>query len=219
MSVWDKRRSLMLIRTNLLLSAWPIVQLAMEVHSDRAIIIVCITCWCRCLHVNYDNALKMKLFWNLTSTHHSKLTSSHSGVGLFCQAVHADSLPYIISFLLFQTDTKKSPTLLYRELHSSFTNIPCFSPMLFVWECFNEVLCHFANVTLYMCVYRTFTTRGVGILLQVFSLAASWATVILAVQMKVNRLTFTFSVSAESVWRGVYRNLGIFRCWDIFITL
>ena len=31
-------------------------------------------------------------------------------------------------FLLSQTDTKKSPTLLYQELHSSFTNLPSFSP-------------------------------------------------------------------------------------------
>ena len=33
-----------------------------------------------------------------------------------------------IFFLLSQTDTKRSPTLLYKELHLSFINIPCFSP-------------------------------------------------------------------------------------------
>ena len=70
--------------------------------------------------------------------------------------------------------------------------------MLYVLGCFKEVLCSFANVTLHMRIYRSFTTRGIGIILQVFSLAASWAAVIIAVQMKVNHLTFTFSVSAES---------------------
>ena len=50
-----------------------------------------------------------------------------SGAGLFCQAVHAGSLPYKISFLLPQTDSNKPPTLLYQEPHSLLTNIPCFS--------------------------------------------------------------------------------------------
>ena len=35
---------------------------------------------------------------------------------------------YKSCFLLSQTDTKKLPTPLYQELHSLFTNIPCFSP-------------------------------------------------------------------------------------------
>ena len=41
----------------------------------------------------------------------------------------ADSLLYKIFFPQSQPDTKrKSPTLLYQELHSLFTNIPCFPP-------------------------------------------------------------------------------------------
>ena len=44
----------------------------------------------------------------------------------FFWGMHADPLTYKSCFLLSQTDTKKSPTLLYQELHSSFTNIPCF---------------------------------------------------------------------------------------------
>ena len=66
------------------------------------------------------------------------------------------------------------------------------------WVVLREYRAIFAHVTLHMCVIcRRFTTRGVGIILQVFSLAASWATVILAVQMKINHLSFTFSVSAK----------------------
>ena len=52
----------------------------------------------------------------------------HSGVGLLYQAMHADLSTYKSCFLLSQTDTEKSTTLLLQELNSSFTNIPCFSP-------------------------------------------------------------------------------------------
>ena len=54
--------------------------------------------------------------------------NSHSGVGLFRMTLPTDPLPYKISFLLSQTDIKKTPALLYHELHSSFINISCFSP-------------------------------------------------------------------------------------------
>ena len=57
---------------------------------------------------------------------HSEPLTLHSGVRLFWLTSPIDPLRYKLSFLLFQTDIKKSPTLLYHELHSSFTHIPCF---------------------------------------------------------------------------------------------
>ena len=56
------------------------------------------------------------------------LLTSHSGVGLFWLTSPTNLLPYKISFLLSQTDVKKSPTLLHHEIHSLFINVPWFSP-------------------------------------------------------------------------------------------
>ena len=47
---------------------------------------------------------------------------------LFCRTMLADPLPYKISFLLSQTDTKTRLLYCTKSYHSSFINIPCFSP-------------------------------------------------------------------------------------------
>ena len=78
----------------------------------------------------------------------------HSGVGLFWLTSPTNPLPYMIHFLLSRTDTKKFPTLLYHELHSSFTNTLCFSLkqttvcMYFKWmyvinRCISKCFIHF----------------------------------------------------------------------------
>ena len=83
----------------------------------------------------------------------------HSGVGSFCQVVPTDPLPDKISFLLFHTNTKESPTLLYQELHSLFINIPCFSPkqktvLLRKKGALNRVNQKFPELQyLYTCIY------------------------------------------------------------------
>ena len=52
----------------------------------------------------------------------------HSGVGLVWLASTDPLLLNQISFLWLQTHNKKSPTLLYQELRSSFTKTSCLSP-------------------------------------------------------------------------------------------
>ena len=52
--------------------------------------------------------------------------------GVVHQGVHTDPSPYKASFLQPQLILKISPTPLYQELHSLFTNMHCFSPIMYV---------------------------------------------------------------------------------------
>ena len=87
--------------------------------------------------------------------------TTHSGMGLFCQAMHADPLLYKAIFSYPKLILKKSPTLLCQELHSSFTNIPYFPPkqnallarVIIRWYCCLIVIGHFrASVCVCVCV-------------------------------------------------------------------